>query len=488
MRLIFISFFITCFYVFAHAQTISISKAVPVSSRTYKFKLLGKNNVGYWVRNFGKNEERIDVYDDALNLVRSKSLLIKRNNFSTVSYFLGSNQASIFYTEYKKRSLVLYASAINERLETGQEYSLDTIRYQSSEDPIAISYASSNNKMYHMFFIPQYTNASFSSIRVIGTLGTPQVKFKSIISIAMDGYDAYPEDAIVTNEGITYVLIRYKSYSRDSSYYMAYRLNNAGKNDYILPITFYKYIKGETHITYDHKSNDLLVAALSGDNLSKGASYLSVYRMHMDDSMQATLLHYKIDQQIIDEIYNQKEINTEGLYTFQLKKIILTNQRGIYALSESVFKESREEIAPDMLSMSPMYGFQPMYGSGVRSVNIFHYNDVLCLKLNNQTQTLDYELIQKNQRTENDNGGYSSFAVLNSGTDIRLLYNDDSEAFYSLTEVCLDKTKEDRKKVLLNEEKKSVQLIPKLAIQTGINEIVMPSYRNDEFKLIRIKY
>ena len=72
----------------SNAQTILISKTIPVSNRTSKFKLIGKNTQGYWVRNYGKNEERVDIYDDGLNLIKSKTLLIKRNNFTTVSFFL----------------------------------------------------------------------------------------------------------------------------------------------------------------------------------------------------------------------------------------------------------------------------------------------------------------------------------------------------------------------------------------------------------------
>ena len=48
----------------AYTQTILISKPIEVSNRSPKFKLLGKNQSGFWVRNYGRDEERIDLYDE----------------------------------------------------------------------------------------------------------------------------------------------------------------------------------------------------------------------------------------------------------------------------------------------------------------------------------------------------------------------------------------------------------------------------------------
>lgn len=469
----------------SNAQTILISKTIPVSNRTSKFKLIGKNTQGYWVRNYGKNEERVDIYDDGLNLIKSKTLLIKRNNFTTVSFFLSNYQATIYYSEYKKKQMIVYANAINDRLESGAEIILDTVKYQSYDDNANVSFATSTNKMYHMLFIPTYLNGSIQKIRIIGTNGSSFALFKSTINISEEGFSAVPQDAIVDNNGNTYLLIKYFQQENQAESFMVYQVSNRGQLIKKFPVYFDKQIFGEPYIIFDELHHEFIATAYTTEDRREGATYFTTYRYSLIDSLSSSTNHYKIDKQIISDIYKGDPGKIIGLYTYTIKKIILTLDRGLYVFTESFYKESKEEIAPDLMSLSPMNTFQPSFNN-TRSINIYHYNDILCMKLNDSIKSFNYELIDKSQISENDNGAYSSFVILNSGDAIKCLYNAEDKSIFSFIENTIDGS--NTKQVLINEEKKGLQLIPKMAIQTGINELIIPSYRNDEFKLIKIKY
>ena len=470
-----------------NSQTITISKPIPLNNHTSKFKILGKNNIGYWVRNYGKNEERIDIYDENLNLSKSKTLLIKRQNFSTVSFFLGTNNATIYYTEYKKKTMYLYATSVNERLETGAETPLDTTKYETFDDVASVSFATSINKSYHMLFVPLYENALFKKIKIIGTNGGAYSIYNKIIDINKNTYSASPEDAIVNNDGSTFLLIKYKSNINDSILYMTYVLNKKGELTYKTIINFDKNLFGDPYMLYNEKTKAFIITAFTSDMPKEGANYFTTSTLNFDDANESKINHYKIDKLILDDIYEGDAGKITGLYTFKIKKVILTNDNGVYVFTESFFKENKEEISPDVLSLSPMNNFQPSFNN-TRSISVFHYNNVLCLKINDSLRTFDYELIKKNQVSENDNGAYSSFSLFNTGRNIKCIYNSEESAIYSLVENTFVESTTNTKQVLLNQEKKGIQLIPKLSVQTSINEIVLPSLRNDDFKLIKIKY
>jgi len=470
---------------FCNAQTITISKTIPVSNRTSKFKLLGKNTLGYWVRNYGKNEERIDIYDDGLNLIKSKTLLIKRNNFTTVSIFLSNYQSTIYYTEYKKKQMIIYANTINERLESGAEVILDTIQYQSYDDNANVSFATSTNKMYHMLFVPTYLNGNFQKIRIIGTNGSSFPLFKSSVNINEDGFSAVPQDAIVDNNGNTYLLIKYFQQDNQAESYTVFQVSNRGQLIAKFAVYLDKQVYGEPYIIYDEMHHEFITTAFTTDDRKEGATYFTSFRHSFIDSQSTSTNHYRIDKQIISDIYNGDPGRVVGLYTYSIKKIILTLDKGLYVFAESIYKESKEEMATDLMTLSPMNTFQPSFNN-TRSINIYHYNDILCMKLNDSIKSFNYELIDKSQISENDNGAYSSFVILNSGESIKCMYSAEVNSIFAFLENTLDLV--DSKEVLLNQEKKGLQLIPKMAVQTGINELVIPSYRNDEFKLIKIKY
>jgi hypothetical protein len=231
--------------------------------------------------------------------------------------------------------------------------------------------------------------------------------------------------------------------------------------------------------------HEFITTAFTTDDRKEGATYFTSFRHSFIDSQSTSTNHYRIDKQIISDIYNGDPGRVVGLYTYSIKKIILTLDKGLYVFAESIYKESKEEMATDLMTLSPMNTFQPSFNN-TRSINIYHYNDILCMKLNDSIKSFNYELIDKSQISENDNGAYSSFVILNSGESIKCMYSAEVNSIFAFLENTLDLV--DSKEVLLNQEKKGLQLIPKMAVQTGINELVIPSYRNDEFKLIKIKY
>ena len=484
---LFISILLFVLVAITNAQTLTISKPIPISNKTSKFRFLGKNNIGYWVRNYGKNEERIDIYDEGMNLVKSKTLLIKRPNFNTISYFLGTSQATIYYTEYKKKTLYLCASNINDRLETSLENVLDTVKYQSYDDEATVSFASSTNKLFHVFFIPIYNEGAFKAVKVIATNGNSLALYRKNLDITLTGYTASPEDAIVNNEGNTFLLIKYDNLLNDSIRYISYMLSNKGEILNSFNVYFDRIVFGDPYILFDELKKEFIATSFTSDNEKQGANFFTTYRYSIVDPHISSTNHYKIDKEIIADIYKGDPGNITGLYTYQIKKVVLTYNSGLYVFTESFFRENKEEIAPDVLSLSPMNNFQPAYNN-TRSVSVYHYNDILCFKLNDSLKSFNYELISKKQLSENDNGAYSSFALFNSGDKLKCFYNSEESGNYSLVTYNIDQKKELTKSILLNEEKKGVQLIPKMAIQTGMYELVIPSFRNDDFKLIKIKF
>lgn len=89
--------------------------------------------------------------------------------------------------------MYLYATSINERLETGAETPLDTTKYETFDDVASVSFATSINKSYHMLFVPLYENALFKKIKIIGTNGGAYSIYNKIIDINKNTYSATPE-------------------------------------------------------------------------------------------------------------------------------------------------------------------------------------------------------------------------------------------------------------------------------------------------------
>jgi hypothetical protein len=121
-------------------------------------------------------------------------------------------------------------------------------------------------------------------------------------------------------------------------------------------------------------------------------------------------------------------------------------------------------------------------------VNIYHYNDIILFYFNSDGSFNKYEIIRKKQATENDNGSYSSFSAISTGLDLKIFFVDDLLIKNDFIEESIDDNINISRKVLLNQNDKNLMMIPKMAVQTQVNELVLPSYRNNDFRLIKINY
>ena len=471
----------------AYTQTILISKPIEVSNRSPKFKLLGKNQSGFWVRNYGRDEERIDLYDENLNLTRAKTLLIRRNNFTPITFSINKIGASFFYSDYQKKNYYVFLSQISDRLETSAEQPLDTVTFENNTDEMKASFSYSLNKQFIDFFIPVYTNGKLTQMHILSTTSTGKIRFKKNIPIARNNSETYTEDGLIDNQGNTYLVLKYESKEYNPVYEVK-KISATGQVSDSCFVSFEKNVFNDMYFQIDEKNNRFVCQTFlsdqSGGNV--GAKSILNYSINTDSMTQQFSQEYVFDNAFIENVTNGVVKENGALYTYKIKKIYNTLDGGTICIAESFYKEDNEVHDPIDLSMPTFGGAN--YLPSTRMVNIYHYNDILLFYFNKDGTFNKYEIIRKKQATENDNGSYSSFSAINTGVDIKIFFVDDILLKNELVEQTIDASINISKKILLNQNDKNLMLIPKMAVQTQVNELILPSYRNNDFRLIKINY
>jgi len=471
----------------ASAQSILISKPIEVSNRTPKFKLLGKNQAGFWVRNYGRDEERIDLYDENLNLTSAKTLLIRRNNYTPITFSVNKMGATFFYSDYQKKNYYLFFSQISDRLETSIEQPLDTVIFENNTDEMKASFSYSLNKQFIDFFIPVYTNGKLTQMHIVSTTNTGKIRFKKNIPIARNNAETFAEDGLIDNMGNTYLVLKHET----KEYNPVYEVKKIGANGQISDscfVSFEKEVFNDMYFQIDEKNKRFICQTLlSGLSAGKvGAKSILNYSINTDSMTQQFSQEYVFDDAFIEHVTNGIVKENGALYTYKIKKIYSTLEGGTICMAESFYKEDNEIHDPIDLSMPTFGGVN--YLPSTRMVNVFHYNDVLLFYFNSDGSFNKYEIIRKKQATENDNGSYSSFSAISTGLDLKMFFVDDLLIKNDFVEESIDADMNISKKILLNQNDKNLMLIPKMAVQTQVNELVLPSYRNNDFRLIKINY
>ena len=158
---------------------------------------------------------------------------------------------------------------------------------------------------------------------------------------------------------------------------------------------------------------------------------------------------------------------------------MLRNDGGAMILAESFIKDTRETVSA--------LGAQPGFNT-YHSTSLYQFNDVIGFSFNPKGELEWNAIMRKKQVSEEDNGAYSSFFIVNQKDKIRLVYLDDASSSGSLNEYILNSDGKNERNVILNQEDKDLLLLPKIGKQISPDAVVMPSFKNGDLRLIKITY
>ena len=153
---------------------------------------------------------------------------------------------------------------------------------------------------------------------------------------------------------------------------------------------------------------------------------------------------------------------------------------GVLIAAESSIKDRREEPVVSLSSINPYTSY--------RTINTFQYNDIIAFSINAAGNLEWNSIMRKKQYSEEDNGFNSSFVCVNLKDQLRFIFPEDISFSSDINEFTLKSNGAFKKHMLFEQEDKDVFLVPKLGKQVALNEVLIPSIKKSELRILRIKY
>ncbi len=462
------------------AQSIELSNGYRLPNKTTKFKIIGKNNDGVVVRLYG-TQDVIDVFDENMRMATARTLDFK-NETGTLQYImLNKTGAVIFYLSQDKKYSVLFAQPVNSKfVEIGKPLVIDTIFDRRDMVASNLRFKASFDQANLMIYYPYFTNGNIESVKFMCVDRSLHALYNKTFPFNRKEKEMEEAKSLVDNNGNTFFVLKPET-KGESATYDVFRVSANG--DFALySITTQKAIFGEPYFDIDNKNGNLIMCAFYNDN-SQGEDVANGFTYSSFDPANGTLLksiYTPFSKEFITELTGRANNSDKGkLYTFTIRRVILRNDGGALILAESFIKENHE--------VPVSVGFQPGF-TNYRSSTIFQFNDIIAFSIGPDTKLGWHSVMRKKQASEDDNGVYSSFLLSNEKDKLRLLYLDDIATSGILNQYVLTSEGKSERSVILNQEDKEVMLLPKLGRQVAPNEVVMPSYLNGIFKLLKITY
>lgn len=450
-----------------------------------RFAILGKNQEGIVVRRYGKLESKLDLYDDRLNLINSYDVKLGEEALIK-SIALNPSGATAFYIEEGKMNSILYGRMLNARFQpTGKPVPLDTLLGFKTNGYEAAHFTSSQNRYFYSFHH-----------EVQGETGLKQVNLKVVNRSLDTAYDAAfmvkgsnmkVEEVLVSNTGSSWVFlseIPEKNLIPAPQIYEVHYL----KADSIVERGSYSFttelaIFQEPNWTYDNRNQMIAFSGFVNQPDSRGNDAAAGLLYHRIDPWTGEKLATGTQDFSKAFIFQLTGLDTskieDRIYTFKIRDMIPRMDGGAIVVTESEYTD----ISQDDFSTYVSPGF-----SNFRTVTVFYYNDVVLFNIN-PNGNMDWQaILRKKQISEDDNGSFSSFAVMNTGDRLRFIYPVEIYGGADAGEYQIMGDGNLNREILFNQAEKDVMLVPKLARQITPIEMLIPSYKKGALRLVKITY
>lgn len=469
--------------VFAQA-TIDISAPTKLTSKASRFKIIGKNQDGYIVRLFG-TQDVLQSFGNDLRLVATRTIDFKQQNGLLQHVQLNKSGVTVFYLQGDKKSTSIVAQPLSSRfIENGKSVILDSINDRPEYVRENLRVKQSFNQQFTLLYYPYFEDDKIESVSFVCVDRALQRVYSRRLKLMRPDSEIESAKFVVDNQGNTYVFFLNTVDKKDRTQFeriTVYRISADDEQAKQIELNIERNLFGELYVETDNLNNKLILCGFfDDDNLrNEPAAYGFFYTALNADSGTINAVTYtNFDSRFMNELTG-KSSNEAKLYTFNIKRVMLRNDGGVLLIAESLIKDTRETIFNSQ--------FSPTFNS-IQRINFFQYNDIVAFSMNPEG-TVDWRAImRKKQVSEEDNGLFSSFLVVNEKERLRLLYLDEITTAASLREYELSSEGMVKSNNILFQESKDLMLLPKAGKQVSPNEVVLPSYLRNQLRLVKITF
>ena len=464
--------------------SIDISAPTKLSSKASRFKIIGKNQDGYVVRLFG-SQDILQSFGNDLRLIATRTIDFKQQNGLLQHIQLNKTGVTVFYLSGDKKSTTLFAQPLSSRfIENGKSVVIDSIADRPEFVTENLRVRQSFNQQFTMFYYPYFEDEKIESVEFVCMDRALQKVYSRRVQFMRPDTEMETACFVVDNNGNTFVFFLNTIEKRDQTQresITVYKISEQDDNALKIDIEIERNLFGELYVDADNTNNQLMLCGFFDDDnirnepAAYGFFYLS---LNTDSGTVSKVAYSNFDANFMSELTG-KATNENKLFTFNIKRIILRNDGGVLFLAESLIKDTRETVFNSQ--------FSPTFNS-IQRTSFYQYNDIVAFSLN-PTGDVDWRAImRKKQVSEEDNGLYSSFLVMNEKEKLRLLYLDEITTAASLREYELTSEGKVISKNLLFQESKDVMMLPKAGKQVSPNEVVVPSYLRNQLRLVKLTF
>ena len=190
---------------------------------------------------------------------------------------------------------------------------------------------------------------------------------------------------------------------------------------------------------------------------------------------------YSFTDNTINDLYGKDAKDKKTIDNFVIADVVWRADGGALLIMEMSYDFYRRPnyIAPSYQTSDPFRS---------RAWTNHLNEDMLLYSISPQSKPEWTKVIYKRQKSQDDQGIYSSFFTFKTPSRLRLIFNDEIKTSNTVSEYIFDSTGRVKRNSLLNTEYQNLKLRIKDALQISSTELIVPSQRSGFLSLVKIDY
>ena len=454
-------------------QTLYVSPEYPIRNDRF-YEIFALDNEGILLFRDRNNSSKIDILNKELEAVKSVNYQINASKTAIESLNLIDNYLQIIYSYRKEKQFMVALDLFNPTT-----YQIDTTILLLEEDykfvQGNIRSAISEDGSKTLLFGTRDGQMKFIVI------DNKNYQIQRVASFDLRTINVREEfrKVVLTNEGEILLLFerRNKKFSKDEHGLLFAKSTTTVDFETIeIPLknTLCNRIKG----SYNEQTGVFYIGGLYAEKTLSDLTGYFVSKIEKDGSNSTTFNDFS--PELTKELYGFSANRKRTIRDFYISELLMRQDGGVVLVSEM----QKEFIRRASYSTMSRYG-----GSNyaLRGFVDYYNEDILITSINPFGEEDWYKVLYKKQFSQDDDGAFSSFFLMQTPSRLRILYNDEIKKSNTVSEYLMDPSGKFERNALLNTEYQNLQLRFRDAVQVSKNTLIVPSETNFKLSLVKLK-
>tara|TARA_B100000497_G_C7692543_1_gene421567 strand:+ start:1763 stop:3208 length:1446 start_codon:yes stop_codon:yes gene_type:complete len=479
MRAILTICLMSFFYFFLPAQQVIQSEELNIRSHV-AFHLLGKIDDVILLYQDKGYEKDIVAFDQNMVRLSTRTPYFEKKRVNVLD--LSSHTDSSFHIiySYKEKSTeYLKINSYNKSVELIDSASIAINEAFQYFSPFQTEFSEDGSKVS---IYKVYNNQEFRL--VVYDIHRKETIVDETYNIAAGFLEDDLNQVILSNSGEFWMVLQHfnQKGKKEKHHMQILRVkpeSSAELDKFLVPLQ--GIVTSDVFLSYNDEQERMGLFGLYSEKDHYKADGFFVLNTTLERVSDTDIQFYSFTDNTINDLYGKDAKDKTTIDNFVIADIIWRADGGALLIMEMSYDFYRRPnyVAPSYQTSDPFRS---------RAWTNHLNEDMLLYSISPDSKPEWTKVIYKRQKSQDDQGIYSSFFTFKTPSRLRLIFNDEIKTSNTVSEYIFDSTGRVKRNSLLNTEYQNLKLRIKDALQISSTELLVPSQRSGFLSLVKIDY